>query len=129
MRKRNGFTIIEMLVTIAIITVITAVEVFSITTYINNTKESSDELNIKSIKESAELYVKEFDNDIIWIDNRYTCISVKQLKDIGLIKKKIKIYNKDIIIEDNTKIKVEKDKDNSSITEINIDDKECKENA
>lgn len=129
MRKRNGFTIIEMLVTIAIITVITAVAVFSITTYINNTKESSDELNIKSIKESAELYVKEFDNDIIWIDNRYTCISVKQLKDIGLIKKKIKIYNKDIIIEDNTKIKVEKDKDNSSITEINIDDKECKENA
>lgn len=129
MRKRNGFTIIEMLVTIAIITVITAVAVFSITTYINNTKESSDELNIKSIKDSAELYVKEFDNDIIWIDNRYTCISVKQLKDIGLIKKKIKIYNKDIIIEDNTKIKVEKDKDNSSITEINIDDKECKENA
>ena len=107
MRKRNGFTIIEMLVTIAIITVITAVAVFSITTYINNTKESSDELNIKSIKDSAELYVKEFDNDIIWIDNRYTCISVKQLKDIGLIKKKIKIYNKDIIIEDNTKIKVE----------------------
>ena len=129
MRKRNGFTIIEMLVTIAIITVITAVAVFSITTYINNTKESSDELNIKSIKDSAELYVKEFDNDIIWIDNRYTCISVKQLKDIGLIKKKIKVYNKDIIIEDNTKIKVEKDKDTSSITEINIDDKECKENA
>ena len=129
MRKRNGFTIIEMLVTIAIITVISAVAVFSITTYINNTKETSDELNIKSIKDSAELYVKEFENDIIWIDNKYTCISIKELKDIGFLKKKIKIYNKDINIEDNTKIKVEKDKDNSSITEINIDDKDCKENA
>ena len=38
MRKRNGFTIIEMLVTIAIISIISAVAVFSITTYINNTK-------------------------------------------------------------------------------------------
>jgi len=129
MRKRNGFTIIEMLVTIAIITVISAVAVFSITTYINNTKESSDELNIKSIKDSAELYLKEFENDIIWIDNKYTCISIKELKDMGLLTKKIKINNKEINIEDNTKIKVEKDKDNSSITEINIDDKDCKENA
>ena len=50
MRKRNGFTIIEMLVTIAIITVISAVEIFSITTYINNHKQSSDDLNIINIK-------------------------------------------------------------------------------
>ena len=122
MRKKNGFTIIEMLSTIVIITVISTVVVYSVITYINTSKENSNRITMESIKQSSELYIKEFDNKLTWItdedeDKEYICISIEDLYSSGFLKQK------ETNTEDDLLIKIIRDKENYTITNINIGNK------
>lgn len=100
-RKENGFTIIELLVTIAIIILISTLTITSIASNIKNTEIKKDEQNEKSLQEAALIYVKEYKNNIEnWkyegekIDNnqiktKYYCVSVESLINEGYLKENI----------------------------------------
>jgi prepilin-type N-terminal cleavage/methylation domain-containing protein len=56
MMKKNGFTLIELIVTIAIIAVLSGVILFSITQYINKGKDSNIAGNLAVLIPAGEVY-------------------------------------------------------------------------
>ena len=124
MRNKNGFTIIEMLMTIAIISTILAIVVFSVSSYIIKSKEQVNDLNTNLIQDAAEIYIKEYPNEINWkddsenIDNEFTCISIQDIINKGILKQNIELS--EINLENNTTIKILRDKYNYVITNIEI---------
>ena len=109
--KNKGFTLVELLVTILIISNI-----------INSSKETSDELSINNIKNSARTYSKEYPDNLIWKEdgeNYYACITIQDLINAGYYKKEQlpkKLNGKSIILtknSSNTIINEELDETNS----------------
>ena len=133
MRKRNGFTIIELLVTIAIITTIAAIAIYSVTASITRNKDNSVEIAITNIQSAAELYVLEYYKSMDWVtdqinnDREYTCVLVKDLENSGYLKQNTEVSNANISITGNTIIKVLRDKFNYVIIDTDIDSEGCEE--
>ena len=133
MRKRNGFTIIELLVTIAIITTIAAIAIYSVTASITRNKDNSVEIAITNIQSAAELYVLEYYKSMDWVtdqinnDREYTCVLVKDLENSGYLKQNTEVSNDNISITGNTIIKVLRDKFNYVIIDTDIDSEGCEE--
>lgn len=59
MRKKNGFTLVELLAVIAILGVILTITTISVVNTINKSKKDSKELSDTLIKNGAELYIAE----------------------------------------------------------------------
>jgi len=82
---KSGFSLIELLITIAITSIILVIASISIINIINNSKEKSDNLSISNIEKIANTYILEYAKDIIWEkekenpNNTYTCISIQEL--------------------------------------------------
>ena len=106
--KNKGFTLVELLVTILIISIITSVGYFFTTNIINSSKEKSDELSINNIKTSARTYSKEYPDNLIWKadgENYYACITIQDLINAGYYKKEQlpkKLNGKSIILTKNS---------------------------
>ena len=60
--NKKGYTIVELLVTVALIAIISTISVISITSFINKNKENNYEILKKTILEASKEYVA---------DNRY----------------------------------------------------------
>lgn len=60
--NKKGFTIVELLVTVALLAIISTISVISITSFINKNKENNYEILKKTILEASKEYVT---------DNRY----------------------------------------------------------
>ena len=112
--NRKGYTLIELLAVILIISLIITLSIFGIIKAVNSSKEKAETLSINSIKEAAETYATEKNNDSsYWLDitdkeNKYFCITIEELMNKGLLDKKANIKSKDFDIH--SYVLVEKNK-------------------
>ena len=79
--NRKGYTLIELLAVILIIGLILGFSTYGIINAFNNSKNKSLTISVNSIKESAETYATEKNDDSsYWLDitdkeNKYFCIT------------------------------------------------------
>ena len=126
----KGFTLIELIATIAIIAIISTIAIISVTSLINSTREKSLQTAYSSLKETAVTLSKELPEDYWDIDkekNYYvSCVSVKDMKNEGYYKEDD--FNNDFSrkgkIADETFVIVKKDMDSKVIISSEIDDKD-----
>ena len=92
--NRKGYTLIELLAVILIIGLILGFSTYGIINAFNTSKNKSLTISINSIKESAETYATEKNDDSsYWLDitdkeNKYFCITIEELMNKGLLDKK-----------------------------------------
>ena len=112
--NRKGYTLIELLAVILIISLIIALSIFGIIKAINSSKGKAATLSEKSIKEAAETYATEKNDDSsYWLDitdkeNKYFCITIEELMNKGLLDKKANIESKDFDIHSYVLVKKNK---------------------
>ena len=99
MKKRKGFTLVELITVVAVISLVIVIGGVTLTKIINNSKEQSLVTTKSNILTTARLYVEENANDIIWSYNtingvittdEYACIPMQELINKGLLKNNIK---------------------------------------
>jgi len=118
MKNKNGFTLVELLVTIVVLTLIFSICLITVNNIIENSKEKSTSLNINSIKNGANSYIEEYPEELKWesveenTDLERICISIETLISKG--------YFKENILENSTipkSIILTRNKDNIIISE------------
>ena len=83
--NRKGYTLIELLAVILIIGLVLGFSTYGIINAINSSKEKAAALSENSIKEAAETYATEKNDDSsYWLDitdkeNKYFCITIEEL--------------------------------------------------
>ncbi len=120
-RKNEGFTLIEVLATVVIISVVLSISFVIYNSIINKSKEKTVSIIKENILAAAELYTKEtndIDNWWGYIDDektyRYYCVTIKDLINKGYFDEKINEAEK------NTLIKIIKDVKNMTIVKTEI---------
>ena len=127
--NRKGYTLIELLAVILIISLIITLSIFGIINAINSSKEKAATLSINSIKEAAETFAAEKNDDNnYWLDitdkeNKYFCITIEELMNKGLLDKKANIESKDFDIHSYVLVKKNKVTMVNSKAEILTNDK------
>ena len=97
---KKGFSLIELLATILLISLVLGGGITIVTNTIKKSEEKSQVLALNNIKKTANTYVEEYANDIAWIDdkdnnnNKFSCVSIESLINKGYIS------NKDISSKD-----------------------------
>ena len=128
--NRKGYTLIELLAVILIISLIIALSIFGIIKAINSSKGKAATLSENSIKEAAETYATEKNDDSsYWLDitdkeNKYFCITIEELMNKGLLDKKANIESKDFDIHSYVLVKKNKVTMVNSKAEILTEDKD-----
>ena len=127
--NRKGYTLIELLAVILIISLIITLSIFGIIKATNSSKEKAATLSEKSIKEAAEQYATEKNDDNnYWLDitdkeNKYFCVTIEELMNKGLLDKKANIESKDFDIHSYVLVKKNKVTMVNSKAEILTQDK------
>ena len=110
--KKKGFTLVELLAVIVILSLVLVIAVPSVNKYIKQSKEKAYDAQISTIIEAAQAYAS---TNLELLPNREN-ISVKvtlgQLKSSGLIKEEVKNPNDDKYFDDALTIKIKKNKEN-----------------
>ena len=117
--NRKGYTLIELLAVILIIGLVLGFSTYGIINAINSSKEKAAALSENSIKEAAETYATENNDDSsYWLDttdkditdkeNKYFCITIEELMNKGLLDKKANIKSKDFDIHSYVLVKKNK---------------------
>ena len=84
--KKKGFTLVELLAVVVIISLIAGIGITIYLNAIKNSKEQATLLAIDSVKSAAELYSKENTGEIKWIyqydsngkeESQYICMTVQ----------------------------------------------------
>ena len=128
MKKKNGFTLVEILITIVIIGLILLIVIPTVNNLNQKALEKSKQIFYSNVKSAALSYADEFANDIKWkIDskdgieeaNEYICIPVKFLKEKGFFKDTLQIpgENKELV----GLVRIERDKVTKVIDKNTID--------
>ena len=127
--NRKGYTLIELLAVILIIGLILGFSTYGIINAFNTSKNKSLTISINSIKEAAETYATEKNDDSsYWLDitdkeNKYFCITIEELMNKGLLDKKANIESKDFDIHSYVLVKKNKVTMVNSKAEILTNDK------
>ena len=128
MKKKNGFTLVEILITITIIGLIALIVIPTVNNINKKALEKSKQIFYSNIKSAALSYADEFANDIKWkIDskdgieeaNEYICIPVKFLKEKGFFKDTLQIPGENQ--ELGGLVRIERDKVTKVIDESTVD--------
>lgn len=137
-KTKKGFTLVELLAVIVVITLISGVGIITYLKTINNSKSKATLLAINNIKEAAYLYSKEGTDEIEWVNSygedgkesgKYACVSVQQLINKGYFKDNFldkEIY-KNSEIDKNTFIKVSMGTNNDNLKVV-VNEKNDTEN-
>ena len=92
--NKKGYTLIELLAVILIIGLVLGFSTYGIIKAVKSSKEKVTTLSEKSIKEAAETYATEKNDDSnYWLDitdkeNKYFCTTIEELMNKGLLDKK-----------------------------------------
>lgn len=136
-KKDTGFTLIELLVTIVVVSLVVSIAVVTINHVMQTAEEKKNEINIATIKRSANQYAEEFKKTDNWSNDRdeenieYVCTTVGMLINKGILKEKIDgiEYGDGKVISKDTSIKVARDKNTKVYKEeVIFDDDVCMEN-
>jgi len=90
--KENGFTLVEMLTVIIIISLLALLVIPQITNSVNNYKDETDELSLSVITSAAKLYIQDY--EINFEDN--LCINIVELVDKGYLKRPVEYKEENI---------------------------------
>lgn len=134
-RKKEGFTLIELLVTLAIIALLLGIVIFSIRLSTGDAKIAVNKITNENLAKAAILYAKEYKvEDKYWYDekdgtvptgNKFSCTTIKQLKEVGFLKGKLVNATTNEEIKDDTTIKIVKDPNEVILAEITQNSKDC----
>ena len=92
-RRKNGFTLVELLATVVIITLVMGIASSFVIRVINNSNNKSRELALNNVKTGARYYVTEYSQEVAWTDeedqfsdptgNSFTCVTFNSLINKG----------------------------------------------
>lgn len=133
-RKKEGFTLVELLATIAILAIVASFTIYVAVNLINNSKEKGYTVTINEIENTASNYLMENADRLFYIsdiDNNnveYQCITVENLIDYGYFKNDVinSEIKKNQTVSKDDYIYVERDKKTKVITRSKyiLDDEE-----
>lgn len=86
----KGFTLVELLAVVGIVSVILGIAGYFAINTINKSKKESDALAINNIKKTASVYSEEYPNNVIWNDSgdgKIACVPVEMLINKGYVKR------------------------------------------
>ena len=101
-KKKQGFTLVELLAVVVIISVVLGIVGYAVTNIIKTSKDESTALAIANIKSSARIYVEENTKKVSWQqvqenhNKKYSCVSINELVNKNLLKKDVKEEHPDI---------------------------------
>ena len=88
-KKRNGFTLVELLITIAIISIVFGIGGTILSNVINNFREERTSVAKTNILNTVHIYVKEYTDEVSWNqldlqneryqekkEQKFTCVSI-----------------------------------------------------
>ena len=110
--KKKGFTLVELLAVIVILSLILVIAVPSVNKYIKQSKEKAYNTQISTIIEAAQAYASTNPELLPNRENISVKITLGQLKSAGLIKEEVKNPNDDKYFDDALTIKIKKNKEN-----------------
>ena len=119
MRKKNGFTLVELLSTIVILGIVFSIAIYLVVKNINDAKDNTELITYNNIKSAAKVYNDEVAS--YWNvkdDYEYSCISLGNMIEIGYFDENI--INKSDKLSKGTMIKVIRDKDSKVIKETSF---------
>ena len=119
MRKKNGFTLVELLSTVVILGVVLSVTVYIVMKNINKAKDNAELITYNNIKSAAKVYNDEVAS--YWNikdDYEYSCISLGNMIEIGYFDENT--INKSDKLSKDTMLKVIRDKDSKVIKETSF---------
>ena len=119
MRKKNGFTLVELLSTIVILGIVFSIAIYLVVKNINDAKDNTELITYNNIKSAAKVYNDEVAS--YWNvkdDYEYSCISLGNMIEIGYFDENI--INKSDKFSKGTMIKVIRDKDSKVIKETSF---------
>ncbi|MEE3342899.1 MAG: InlB B-repeat-containing protein [Bacilli bacterium] len=124
-KQKRGFSLIELLAAIAIISIIFGIGTLIFTNVIDKSKKNSVSIAMDNLKEAAYLYGKEKADEIHWDtfqslgneETLFVCMTVQELINEGYFKDEFyKNSNYDEKINENTFIKLSQTKSYSDLT-------------
>lgn len=101
---KKGFTILEMLGVIILISLLVILIFPNITNSIKNKQKEIDSISIEILKQASNLYVQNNQKNYAKIDNNKYCITISELINSGYLKDSFKYNGEDI--KDTKKIQV-----------------------
>ena len=119
MRKKNGFTLVELLSTIVILGIVFSIAIYLVVKNINDAKNNTELITYNNIKSAAKVYNDEVAS--YWNvkdDYEYSCISLGNMIEIGYFDEKV--IDENDKFSKNTMLKVIRDKDSKVIKETSF---------
>ena len=110
--KKKGFTLVELLAVIIILSLVLVIAVPSVNKYIKQSKEKAYNTQISTIIEAAQAYASANSGLLPRKEEFVVKITLGQLKSSGLIKEEVKNPNDDKYFDDALTIKIKKNKEN-----------------
>ena len=106
--KKKGFTLVELLAVIVILSLILVIAVPSVNRYIKQSKEKAYNTQISTIIEAAQAYASANSSLLPSKEEFVVKITLGQLKSAGLIKEEVKNPNEDKYFDDALTIEIKK---------------------
>lgn len=103
MNKKNGFTLIELICTILLLSIIVSLVIITTVNIIQNSKERENAASMKLIEVAAKDYITQNENDFHIKNGVIYCIDIQKLIDKNLLVSKIK-YNGEKINDKTVKV-------------------------
>ena len=95
-KDRKGFTLVELIATLFIVSVILGICVYSVIRIINKSSDESERIAMSNILSTARYYVEEFSDEVAWQESKedtsqkFSCVSVNELINKNLLKSDVK---------------------------------------
>ena len=106
--KKKGFTLVELLAVIIILSLVLVIAVPSVNKYIKQSKEKAYNTQISTIIEAAQAYASANSGLLPRKEEFVVKITLGQLKSSGLIKEEVKNPNDDKYFDDALTIEIKK---------------------